>query len=168
MKTTYLFIEWVMTTRFAGSYYAVLLLLVGAFYLLQLMTNDRTTGWVASWRTLYFLTLTTTFNWLALFLSYRSVPFTNFNEPIGWGGFPITCFQYTALSPGGDAPPVEQWHLFYLNFLFFAVVISTMMIVLKKKSIGTEWTERLNNVTVWLYFLLINLIGLLYVAARFD
>ena len=157
-----------LNNPFSWSYYLFLLWLILLFFCVQKRVVTPPKRWLFNWHGLYFLTLTTTFNWIALFFSFRSLTITSVHEPVGYGGFPFTCFYYPIHPMGHNFPPFEQWLFFYVNLLLSALVSGLLLFFIYKKRISGKLTNWLNDVEVWLFFLIINFVGLAYVFFRFE
>lgn len=110
----------------------------------------------------------TQFLWLTLFFSSQDLPYENpLKEPIGKGGFPLTCFYYPLHPMGSDFPPFEQWSKFYLNYLFYILI--TLAGIVKYRKVLSEWFSKPKGFKrIVLASMLLNFIGLWYVFFKFE
>ena len=111
----------------------------------------------------------TGFLWLTLFFSSVEIVAENpLKEPVGKGGFPLTCFYYPIHPMGSGFPPAEQWAKFFLNYLFYFLISLTAIINYRKNIADSLRQPKGFKRIVFSAFFLLNFIGLVYVFFKFE
>lgn len=167
MDTIYSFLK-LLNTPFNKFYIFIIIILgIGFFLSYKSIYRQRTDEFIIG-KTLYFLTISTLFNWLILFLSYQRLHSITPFDPVAQGGFPFVAFKYPHDIIGENYPPVEQWPLFFINLLCYATIALGFMYFFRQRIVFPTRYAYIPQTVAAITFVLLQITGLLYLRFQFD